>query len=733
MPRNYVRKRSARPYSAEDLRKAVADVSTNNLTYRQASALYGIPISNIFNRIKGRKIAEGKLGGGRNPIFTPEVEHDIAQYLMERSKMGYPCSKDELLQLVQNYVLQNHIKTSFKDGKPGHDWYIGFMSRHPRLTLKKAEHLQKSRMLARNPEIVYDFFDKLEEVISTYNILPSFTFNTDESGFSSDPSKVRGIGIKGKTLSRVSGGSGRENTTVLACSAADGTILPPLIIFKGAAVQARWTSPAAYPGTLYATTRNGWMEETPFFYWLQTCFIPHVRKKRLELELPDATALLLYDGHSSHVSLRIIELAMEANIQIIKFPSHLTDNIQPLDKCVFGPVKKAWDRKLVEFGKANIGVGTGRLQKRDFVELLGLVWAEAMTKSNIKAGFITTGICPVNRKRFPESLFDPIALLAYQKRKRRSDVGSVIEPAPEMQEAENSNSSVGFVSETEGPGSSGSSAAELEKAGPSKLPSLPATVTDSSIPCSPSAIVQIFAEAIREKRSLTSEIQVAKKPTPRLKQLRYGEVVTTEEVAARFREAENKKIKRPKTVAKLKTSKTNTTENKLKKKTSSSSSDDNSSDTMSLHDESDDSKFVNSDTEQSSEEDSRKLHFLQENKKVKAESLESSDETEMNMPLAKLREKIQVKVGDFIIVKFIYNLGTKKQIKKNFVAEVVDLDINISAKFFRKSSKTTDTYIFPLVEDKQVIDFDQIVAIIKPSNIMRGRYVFPNISDYRCC
>ncbi|XP_072397991.1 uncharacterized protein [Diabrotica undecimpunctata] len=190
MPRTYVTKRPARPYLAEDLQKAVADVSTNNLTYWQASDLYGIPISNIFNRIKG-KIAEAKLlyGGKRNPILAPEVEHDIAQCLMERSKMNYPCSKYELLQLVQSYVLQNQIKTSFKDGKPGHDWYIGFIPRNPRLTLKKAEHLQKSRMLARNPELVYDFFDKLEEVVSTYNILPSFTFNADESGFSSDPLK----------------------------------------------------------------------------------------------------------------------------------------------------------------------------------------------------------------------------------------------------------------------------------------------------------------------------------------------------------------------------------------------------------------------------------------------------------------------------------------------------------------------------------------------------------------
>ncbi|CAG9771552.1 unnamed protein product [Ceutorhynchus assimilis] len=257
------------------------------------------------------------------------------------------------------------------------------------------------------------------------------------------------------------------------------------------------------------------------------------------------------------------------------------------------------------------------------------------------------------------------------------------------------------------------SVADLEDAGPSGLikesfiSSSPATVTDSTL-CSPSTVAHIFAKAIRQKRSMTSEIQVVKKPTPRLKQLRYGEVVTTEEVAARFREAENRKIKRPKIVQTSRTSETNLAGKKLKKKSESSSDDD---DIISLHDESDDSKFVNSDEDSTfmgSEE--RNLDIAQENKEAEVESYDNSDETEMDMPLAELRKKIEIKVGDFVIVKFIYNLGTKKEIGKNFVAEIVELD-NITAKFLRKFSKETATYIFPLVEDKQVIIFDQILAI----------------------
>lgn len=60
-----------------------------------------------------------------------------------------------------------------------------------------------------------------------------FIFNADESGFNTDPSvkSKRAIGEKGKALNRVSGGSGRESISVLACVA----FLPPFIVFKGVA------------------------------------------------------------------------------------------------------------------------------------------------------------------------------------------------------------------------------------------------------------------------------------------------------------------------------------------------------------------------------------------------------------------------------------------------------------------------------------------------------------------
>jgi len=278
-----VKKKPPPDYTLQDLQNAVFDVQNGLKTYSAASEIYNVPVSVIFHRIKGRKCSVGKLGPGRLPDLPRETEETIAKCLKARAIMGYPCDKEELKDLIQQYVQSKGLKTRFTNNRPGNDWYYGFMRRNPELSFKKPEHLQKARQSARDPFVVYDFFDTVKEVYAKAGVNDtdgSLIFNADESGFSSDPSRLKAIGCKGKALNRVSGGSGRDNTTVLACVSAVGQVFPPLIVFKGPAIQPRWISDDVYPGTMYAATSNGWMEEATFFYWFKKMFIPTVNGVR---------------------------------------------------------------------------------------------------------------------------------------------------------------------------------------------------------------------------------------------------------------------------------------------------------------------------------------------------------------------------------------------------------------------------------------------------------------------
>ncbi|KAB0800134.1 hypothetical protein PPYR_08014 [Photinus pyralis] len=288
---------------------------------------------------------------------------------------------------------------------PGHDWWIGFKNRW-RLTLKKPELLESSRARqANDPFIVMDFYNKLEIIINDLKIKdkPQCIYNCDESGFNHDPLCSKVVTGKGDPSSRVTGGSGREYTTVLACISASGEKMGPMILHKGKRL---WTSmfcEDAFPGTSYFVSENGWMTELVFTSWFRKIFVPNVK------EFP---ALLIYDGHLSHISVELIECAVSSNVTILKLPPHTSHLLQPLDVSIFKSVKTRWDTLLTEWTRLNIG---SKISKSDFAQLLGKAW-ESITPDNVRNGFMKTGIYDpnlsgsstcVNRNAIDCKHFDP--------------------------------------------------------------------------------------------------------------------------------------------------------------------------------------------------------------------------------------------------------------------------------------------------------------------------------------
>ncbi|KAF9797182.1 hypothetical protein SFRURICE_001828, partial [Spodoptera frugiperda] len=192
------------------------------------------------------------------------------------------------------------------------------------------------------------FYDIVEKVIKELGLenKPERIYNIDETSYCSDPQKTKVVGLKGFPSTRTTSSAGKTNTTVLIASNAAGGKGPPIIIFKGKHVWSGWTSDEAYPGTLYTATSNGWIESEAFAEFMAKSFIPMVKHET-------EPALLIYDGHSTHVQLAVIEMAKQNNITIIKLPPHTSHLLQPLDLSVFKPYKDAWDQEMVKWQRTH--------------------------------------------------------------------------------------------------------------------------------------------------------------------------------------------------------------------------------------------------------------------------------------------------------------------------------------------------------------------------------------------
>ena len=160
----------------------------------------------------------------------------------------------------------------------------------------------------------------------------SQVWNADESGLTTvhKPGKIlskKGIKQVGKITSRERG----QTTTILCAMNANGTFVPPLMIFARKKSNEQLLR-GAPPQSILGTSDNEWINKELFLKWLKH-FINYVRPSK------ENKQLLILDGHESHKSFEAVQLARKNFIEIIVLPPHTTHRLQPLDGIFFGPLK----------------------------------------------------------------------------------------------------------------------------------------------------------------------------------------------------------------------------------------------------------------------------------------------------------------------------------------------------------------------------------------------------------
>ncbi|KAL0819258.1 hypothetical protein ABMA28_008498 [Loxostege sticticalis] len=401
MPRTYVRKK-IKPYTPEGLAEALQKIKNGELTITTAAEKYSIPKATLSENLHSKY---SRPTAGRPTIFSSEEEERLADSIKVMEKWGFGLSRQEILEIVAEYVKVNEIKTPFKNNTPGPDWFINFRKRH-RLSIKKAQPVEYVRKKMTDPFFIFEYFELLEKTLIELDLIdkPQNVWNLDETSLCLDPTRTKVVGAINKPCARTTYGSGKENITVLAGANAEGKKLPPLIVFKGKFVWDQWMAATDdYDFELsYAASPKGWMQTDIFYNYMKTILIPSLGQER--------PVLLVYDGHSTHVDVKVIELAIENNITILKLPPHTSHLLQPLDIAVFKSFKSKWDAKLVDWQRRNVGT---KMAKNIFSKTLADTWQET-APDIIKNGFKKAGICPFDANVIPVEKYDPNAYKRYQ-------------------------------------------------------------------------------------------------------------------------------------------------------------------------------------------------------------------------------------------------------------------------------------------------------------------------------
>ncbi|GFO21204.1 Jerky protein [Plakobranchus ocellatus] len=313
--------------------------------------------------------------------LTATEEEELATCLKLLSAWGFGMTPKETQEVVGEYLEALDRETPFVHGVPGPDWLDGFLKHHQDLSCRLPEQMKMSRQKSSANKTIYDaWFSLLKKTLTYHNLLnkPERVYNVDESGFPLDPKRLKVITQKGiQNLFRLIGGSGRETITVQllqGCAKADGAMLPPYILYAAKNLRVKWTDNGP-DGARYNVSDKGWMDTACFKDWFKNHFVLSLPKER--------PVVLIFDGHSSHLSINTVKLALKEQVIILKLPSNSTHVLQPLDVGVYGPVKTAWEDILVRFARQNLGAA---VNKEIFPSLLRSLWrSKSICAENIKA------------------------------------------------------------------------------------------------------------------------------------------------------------------------------------------------------------------------------------------------------------------------------------------------------------------------------------------------------------
>ncbi|XP_021339753.1 uncharacterized protein LOC110440970 [Mizuhopecten yessoensis] len=384
-------------YNRDDVQRAVDAVTSRSMSVRKASAMFAVPKSTVADRVNQRYGSDPRLG---RPAALPDtIENKIVDTVKAAAKKGIGISRRQLLTRTGDLCRRYRV-TPFKNVAPSNQWWEGVKKRHPELSIRRPEKLAASRARMLNPTVVSKYMASLGELIASLNLSnkPQSIWNYDETGRSFEHSPVRVIAEKSSKNVVGRTGNNRTNVSIMACVNAAGRSMSPMFVVKGKTNLSihGFNTAAAPSGTKWTHQDNGWMTDKIGEEWFRDVFLRECGDERPQI--------LILDGHSSHESLAILELAKENNVSILCLPPHTTHILQPLDRSVFGPFSTAYNTACSDYLGQN---PLNTVTKWSFPGLVKTAWDTSFTHKNIVSGFRACGVFPFNPTAISQESFAP--------------------------------------------------------------------------------------------------------------------------------------------------------------------------------------------------------------------------------------------------------------------------------------------------------------------------------------
>jgi hypothetical protein len=379
--------------------KALSDIQSGKYkSPYEAEKVLGLPKSSITRRVNGG--SSRSQARQQQQKLSYAQENVLLKWIKELTISGYSPGHRLLKEIAEElrtkrtYDLDNASLNSLElppQYTLGRDWVPRFILRHPHLTVAIGRRIESVRMDGATKPVLDAWFNAYKKVVQEQGIKQENTYNMDESGFSIGTMESTRIILDSTLRTKHQAHPGRQEwVSMVECICADGTILPPLGIFKGKNILQNWIPNEVLDKWFFSANTKGWTSNLHGLEWLKRVFEPTTRTKA-----NGEYRLLICDGHDSHISGSFIAHCLQNRIILLILPPHTSHLLQPLDVAIFGPLKKRLTAALSHLNQAQLI----RIQKFEWMEAYIQARSDVCNRQNIESAWRGAGLFPFNPQK----------------------------------------------------------------------------------------------------------------------------------------------------------------------------------------------------------------------------------------------------------------------------------------------------------------------------------------------
>ena len=269
------------------------------------------------------------------PLLLGEIDKDVADHIRSIREAGGIVNQAIVIATSRGLVKRKNPTLLSDAGGPLHidkTWAVSFLKR---LGYVKHKGTKAARKLPDDfDHQKSEFLRIIKETVTKYSIPLQLIFNFDQTGLKIVPVSNWTMPSEGSKQVAIIDLEDKREITALLGSTADGSLLPPHILYQGKTDQCH--AKYQFPDD------NHWSTVDSIIRYIENVIVPYTDKVKEELDLPIRQyAVAVFDELRAHRCEEVLDVLSKARIQHVFVPAGCTGELQPMDLSVNGELKTA--------------------------------------------------------------------------------------------------------------------------------------------------------------------------------------------------------------------------------------------------------------------------------------------------------------------------------------------------------------------------------------------------------